>query len=212
MCKHGKQKVKCSECCPPELQFTCFCHVCGQHSARQRRTGTPGICARCEKDGPEHVEKKVKRIILPKLPPPSANDDRVTGVHCGEMRRRADLIWIGLDRVIQVEIDENEHKYYTVECELAKMDSSKWGLHPEDQCKPMVFIRFNPDGCQSEEEFKQRCAQLVHTVEECLTMQLTNTLNTHVHYLYYSDTNKHLLAAKDHKHFIVIHTKSFSQA
>jgi len=203
ICEHKRRRSACAECCPPELQYTRFCHVCGERDAKGRKYGTPGVCARCDKTIPERVEHKVKDYLLSKLPPPSGNDDKITGSECGESRRRADLVWIGHDRVIQVEIDEDEHKGRSVDCELGKMDSSKWGLHTEDQCKPMVFIRFNPDGCQSEEEFEQRCAQLVHTVEECLTMQLTPTLKTRVRYLYYSGTNKHLLAAKDHGQFVV---------
>jgi len=67
----------------------------------------------------------------------------------------------------------------------------------------MFFIRFNPDGCQTEEEFQRRCLELVSIIKKHLTMQMLNTLKTHVYYLYYSDTNKHLLAAKEKEHFIV---------
>ena len=143
----------------------------------------------------------MKNLILPQLPPPSANDSQLTD--CGEDKRRADLIWIGQDRVVQIEIDEDEHKNRSVDCELGKIDSSKWGLHPEDQCKPMFFIRFNPDGCETEEEFHQRCTYLVSVVKKHLTMEVSNTLKTHVCYLYYSDNNKHLLAAKEKEQFVV---------
>ena len=206
ICEHKRQRSICKECCPAELQYVRFCHVCGEHKVN-RKYGTPGVCVQCDKTIPERIEHKVKNYLLTKLPPPSANDNQLTGTECGESKRRADLIWIGHDRVIQVEIDEDEHKSRTVDCELAKMDSSKWGLHPEDQCKPMVFVRFNPDGCQSEEEFEQRCLHLVSVVEQHLTMQMSNTLKTHVLYLYYSDTNKHLLAAKEKEHFVVNNIK-----
>ena len=206
ICEHKRLRSQCKECCPVELQYVRFCHVCGEHKVN-RKYGTPGVCVQCDKTIPERIEHKVKNYLLTKLPPPSANDNQLTGTECGESKRRADLIWIGHDRVIQVEIDEDEHKSRTVDCELAKMDSSKWGLHPEDQCKPMVFVRFNPDGCQSEEEFEQRCLHLVSVVEQHLTMQMSNTLKTHVLYLYYSDTNKHLLAAKEKENFIVNNIK-----
>ena len=207
ICEHGRQRSQCKDCCPAELQYERFCHVCGEKEAKRRKYGTPGVCAQCDESIPERIEHKVKDYLLSKLPPPSANDNKLTGTECGESKRRADLVWIGQDRVIQVEIDEDEHKNRSVDCELAKMDSSKWGLHYEDQCKPMVFVRFNPDGCQTEEEFCQRCSHLVCVVEQHLTMQMSNTLKTRVCYLYYSDTNKHLLAANEKEHFIVNNIK-----
>ena len=157
------------------------------------------------------MEQRVKTIVLDKykLPRPSANDDRVTGATCGESRRRADLLWIAQDRVIQVEIDEEEHKYRLPSCETAKISDSKWGLHEDHQLKPMIFIRFNPDGCQSDEEFERRCAHLVDVVLGAITkpiadvVDVASALQTTVYYLYYSDTNKHVLEAKKHDQFVV---------
>lgn len=202
-CEHDKQRSNCPKCCPINLRFTRFCLICAEHSVKSRRYGTPGVCAKCDKTIPERIEHKVKNHIIPKLPITSSNDSQLSGKICGEAKRRADMLWIGQDRVIQVEIDENEHKSRSVSCEMSKIDSSKWGLHVDDQCKPMFFIRFNPDGCKTEEEFYQRCDQLVISVKKYLQIPIHDDLKTRVIYMYYSDDNKHLLATSYNEHFIV---------
>ena len=204
VCEHKRQRSSCKDCCPTELRFVRFCHVCGERSAKGRKYGTPGVCAKCDKSIPERTEHIVKKYILGQLPPPSANDSQLTGSKCGESKRRADLLWVGQNCVVQVEIDENEHKGRTVSCELGKIDSSKWGLHQEDQCKPMYFIRFNPDGCQTEEEFHRRCDHLVSTIQQCCSGQSgSEDWKTHVIYMYYSENNKHIQAAATQKQFRV---------
>lgn len=205
VCPHQKRINQCPECCPDELQYKRFCHICGNTSVK-RKYGTPGICAKCDETVSERIEHRVKKYILCQLPPASVNDSQLTGSGCGEARRRADLLWIGQDRVVQVEIDEDEHKYRLVECELGKMDSSKWGLHKDVQCKPMCFIRFNPDGCKTDEEFNLRCDHLVRTIQQCLEGwegPMTDNLKTRVVYMYYSENSKHIRAASSQEQFIV---------
>lgn len=150
----------------------------------------------------QRIEHVVKEYIMKRLPPPSGNDSRLTGSACGESLRRADLLWIGVRVVVQVEIDENEHKDRSVSCELAKMDASKWGLHADHQTKPTFFIRFNPDGCDREELYR-RCDRLIEQIEQCLSGREKNDLTTEVMYMYYSKDSKHVRAAKEKAQFRV---------
>tara|TARA_R110002074_G_scaffold363848_1_gene537217 strand:- start:33 stop:959 length:927 start_codon:yes stop_codon:yes gene_type:complete len=200
-CEHDKRRYDCPDCCPSDQRFKRFCRICGI-----KKTNRPSrICLSCDETTIERIEYTVKNYILPKLQPPSSNDSQLSGKICDEATRRADILWIGQDRVIQVEIDEHEHKDREVLCELSKMDSSKWGLHVDDQCKPMFFARFNPDGCLTDEEFHDRCNHLVNTIQSCFERKVTpDNLKPQVIYMYYSENNKHLLAAREKEHFTVI--------
>ena len=65
-------------------------------------------------------------------------DKRIAG---GCSRRRPDIL-LDLDhQVVIVEIDENQHKDYDSSCETKRMMELSLDL----DCKPVVFIRFNPD-------------------------------------------------------------------
>jgi len=62
--------------------------------------------------------------------------------------RRAfiDAAIIALCVAILVELDEGLHRYYNAICELARYDKMTFG-HRDWAGKPLVIIRFNPDGC-----------------------------------------------------------------
>ena len=65
-------------------------------------------------------------------------DKRIAG---GCSRRRPDIL-LDLDhQVVIVEIDENQHTDYGCICETKRMMELSLDL----DCKPIVFIRFNPD-------------------------------------------------------------------
>jgi hypothetical protein len=66
-------------------------------------------------------------------------DKRITN---GESRRRPDAVADPGDQVIVVEVDENQHVSYDCTCENKRiMEISRDFAH-----RPIVFIRFNPDG------------------------------------------------------------------
>jgi hypothetical protein len=68
-----------------------------------------------------------------------ACDKPVTG---GCLRRRPDMCCDLGDQVVMVEIDENQHDTYDCSCENKRlMELSRDVGH-----RPIVFIRFNPDG------------------------------------------------------------------
>lgn len=43
--------------------------------------------------------------------------------------------------VIVIEVDENAHRYYELDCELARYDTLMYG---SDDLRPTTAIRFNP--------------------------------------------------------------------
>ena len=181
------QILKVPECCPSELQFKSFCCKCCEFSTsetenKKRSQCAFSICAKCDKATLERVEHKVKDYIISKVPPSSVCD-RWYDTKQNEYRRSADLLWVNQDRVVQVEINKDE----SYNGRLGVI--SKWNLRKNDLCKPRCFIRFNPEGCQTEEEFNQRCDCLVSTIQQCL--EGSNDLK--MHRMYYSeDLKRHL--------------------
>ena len=198
-CSCGVLIQNCPKCCNQEFLYNRFCVLCGKH--RVKRSRRSGVCAKCDPDMPIRLEHVVKNYIFPKLPPTSADDNIITGISCSESRRRADAAWVLEDRIVQLEIDENNgHSGREVSCELSKMDSSKWGLHPDDQFKTMIFIRFNPT-TDTDEELNIRCEVLVKNVLKYLSCDIDNSLKITVVYLFYPSNNKHLAAAKNKKEY-----------
>lgn len=65
----------------------------------------------------------------------------------GCSRRRPDMFLDMGSYVIIVEIDENQHEEYDCSCEKKRMQEI-WG---DVLCRPMIFIRFNPDDYKDEE-------------------------------------------------------------
>ena len=127
-------------------------------------------------------------------------------VTCGCSARRPDIMFDFGQKVIIVEIDENQHENYESSCENKRIMQ----LSQDVDHRPIVFIRFNPDQytnsigqkvtscwsinkqgiCQvkksKQTEWKQRL--------ECLTSTIKNTIEEHIHKtisifnLYYNET------------------------
>ncbi len=171
--------------------------MCGQVDASKRKTGTPGVCRGCDQTLPELVARKVKRILLETLPLPSASDSTYTGLTCDTSKRRADLLWVGIDRILQVEIDEEAHADRSITCELAKLHESKWGLREEDQQKPLIMIRFNPISIE------RGCKCVVELFEHWRRCALYDLLQTNVLYVDYPEDSVHIAAARSQAQFIV---------
>lgn len=67
------------------------------------------------------------------------NYDKKVG---GCSNKRPDVYIDLLTHIIIVEIDENQHKYYDSTCEMVRLNL----LFEDFAFRPIVFIRFNPDG------------------------------------------------------------------
>ena len=99
---------------------------------------------------------------------------------------RPDFVFSLPDKIIVVEVDENQHQSYGEECESTRMVNLSMvygGL-------PVVFIRYNPDtfriaGKIQRVDGRIRLKKLKKTVEEYIAKPLNDLLT--VEYLFYSD-------------------------
>jgi hypothetical protein len=59
---------------------------------------------------------------------------------CSPNRRRGDFVYILSDRVVILEVDEYQHRYYNKECECIRVLE----LHEQGRGLPLFLVRFNP--------------------------------------------------------------------
>lgn len=59
---------------------------------------------------------------------------------CSPNRRRPDFVWVLHDRIVILEVDEDAHRHYNRECEIARITE----LMEQSRGLPMFLIRFNP--------------------------------------------------------------------
>jgi hypothetical protein len=159
------------------------------------------VCATCRGAGAESRQNVMLDALLPKLPQPSAVDDKLIGGDaCDTGRRRPDVAWVGQDRQVHLEIDEDSHGARVVACELAKLTDTRWGS--ENGGKPLVTIRFNPDLMDpgANVPIEDRCSAVIDEITRWITCpieQLKPYEAVHVVYMFYSSKGKkHIDAAK----------------
>ncbi len=59
---------------------------------------------------------------------------------CAPTRRRGDFVYLLLDRLVIVEVDEQAHRFYSRDCECIRVLE----LHEQGQGRALFLIRFNP--------------------------------------------------------------------
>ena len=185
-----------------------FCVVCTDKLlSKSRKTRGIQVCATCDTETPERREHQVRRLWrqswqrqFQEPPPiPSIQDDQLlAGPACGMRSRRPDEAYATLDRIVHLEIDENSHADRDVSCELAKLDETNYGV--AGMKLPTIFIRFNPDGCKSDDEFLGRIDFLAISLKRFLTEPLNDLnvalLHSNVVFLFYGKGGqKHIAAA-----------------
>lgn len=84
-------------------------------------------------------ERHVTDFLREKFPDLKFIFDRTAG---GCSLRRADVYIDLITHVIIIEIDEDQHRYYSTTCEMQRLNE----LYEDFGCRPIIFIRFNPDG------------------------------------------------------------------
>ena len=84
-------------------------------------------------------ERTVNEFILSTFPQYSWIVDKKIEDGCSS--RRPDLLVDFGEKVIIVEIDENQHTDYDSSCEMKRLNQISLDLH----CRPIVYLRFNPD-------------------------------------------------------------------
>lgn len=161
-CEHKKQKRYCRECkgsaiCEHNIVKQ-YCKTCGGSSLckvpmcetiKNKNKKYEGYCVRCFihlfPDKPttrnyKTKEKHVADIIKESFPNFTWIQDKIIQDGCS--KRRPDFLLDMGTHIIIVEVDENKHSTYECICENKRlMEISKDLNH-----RPIVFIRFNPDG------------------------------------------------------------------
>ena len=83
------------------------------------------------------------------------NDKAIDG---GCSKRRPDWFFECFTHTIIVECDENQHDFYDSTCEVARINE----LYTDLAYRPIVFIRFNPDGYDNEDGERIRSSFKYH--------------------------------------------------
>lgn len=77
---------------------------------------------------------------------PFTQDKIPNGSDCG--KQRPDFVIYLSDRIIIIEVDEDQHKSYPCECEQIRMINLSQGFGG----MPVFWIRFNPDGFKTDQK------------------------------------------------------------
>lgn len=198
ICKHGKIKHVCTDCVTLEqaLKSKRFCNICATTliSGKQRTTG---MCAKCTADKPPKQQDIMWDLIRSRLPPPSIFDNQHLG-GCQSSTTRPDFCWIGGDRVVHLECDENSHTDREISCELKKTDSAGWGLDPKLAHRTTIMVRFNPGLYDVRDiSLADRCDKLIEQLTDLFICDLTNfsPLATNLIYMFYHTRAKSYISA-----------------
>jgi hypothetical protein len=145
LCEHGKRKSSCKVCVRiSKLCRSTWCHTTGNKKYE-------GYCVPCFVNNPDNMfkpemrnyktkEKEVVGCIIENYPQFTWVADRKVQDGCS--LRRPDLLLDMGSHIIIVEVDENKHTGYDCSCENKRLMEISQDL----QHRPIVFIRFNPDG------------------------------------------------------------------
>jgi hypothetical protein len=94
-----------------------------------------------------------------------------------------------------VECDEKAHKFYEVACELSRMEQVSESMIQGGETRPLVFIRYNPDGKYEMDGVdtglirKVREAGLLRTLAAIESGEMAFSSPLNIVYLYYSTNN-----------------------
>lgn len=175
------------------LQHKRFCNACPTLLYNKLVRAGQRYCASCRGNPTLRTEVLVAESLVPRIVhPPSGMDDQTIAKGCDvTKRRRADLEWIGADRVVKFGIDEDSHtgRGYTVQCEMGKVDDHFQAYQAQGRAMvPVFFVKFNPDAYDGgHAPFQARIDAMVARVNELLTMDVSEytCLMPHVEFHYY---------------------------
>ena len=146
ICEHGIQKESCKECRGSQwLKTRCKSEHCEENGHKKY----DGLCIRCCVHLRPDIkvvrnyktkEKHVADHIIWKFPNFTWVEDKRIQDGCSQ--RRPDLLVDMGAHVVIVEIDENKHSSYECSCENKRVMQ----ISQDHGHRPIVFIRFNPDG------------------------------------------------------------------
>jgi len=166
ICEHGRQKSHCKECGGSQIcehgRPKTRCKKCGGSSLCKTENcetrGIPkynGYCLPCCIQVHPEIEvsrnyKTKENNVIHKVTQTFTNFTWVSDkkVQDGCSRRRPDLLLDMATHIIIVEIDENKHTGYDCSCENKRLMELSQDLGH----RPIIFIRFNPDGYTNQED------------------------------------------------------------
>jgi hypothetical protein len=160
ICEHGKHKYQCIDCNP-----NCACITCKSIYIDKRRQFYPHCEACFSNLYPDHPKvrnyKRKEHYFQDEIQTRFQNDkdnykmifNKIVDDGCS--KRRPDVLLDLFLFVLIVECDENQHKRdsYIPECENKRMMC----LFEDLGNRPIVFIRFNPDGYTDDKEKYKGC-------------------------------------------------------
>lgn len=87
-----------------------------------------------------------------------------------------------------LEVDERQHDWYGVECELSRMTKIQAALSIEGNTMPLVFIRYNPQGFKVDGELRKVAStnRLARLVDFITTWHCDRESGLQIQYMYYS--------------------------
>lgn len=154
-CKHEKQKNDCFLCLKDDKIFSSktFC-PCGTMLSTARIRSGITTCATHDTKHPKlRIEHRVVEMltVLLQFEPSAADNITLGGKACDNAgTRRPDTLYIGPDRCIILEVDEDSHQDRETLCELAKVSDQSIAIkHIKGADFPVVHVRFNPDACDA---------------------------------------------------------------
>jgi len=142
ICEHNKQKRYCKICGGSALCKTPLCETRG--IKKYNGYCMPCCIHMCPEVSVSRNYKTKEREVTDRIKESFPDFDWVLDkkVEGGCSKRRPDLLLDLGERIIIVEVDENKHTTYDCSCENKRlMELSRDLGH-----RPIVFIRFNPDG------------------------------------------------------------------
>jgi len=139
ICEHDRRKSRCKECGGSELCKTPLCET----TAHKKYDGICCINLRPDIEVSRNYKTKEKNVvdhIKETFPNFTWYFDKKVLDGCSN--RRPDLLLDMGSHIIIVEVDENKHSGYECICENKRLMLISQDLNH----RPIVFIRFNPDG------------------------------------------------------------------
>ena len=185
LCSHGRQKSRCKECGGSSIcehgRLKSYCKECGGSGLCKsewcetiKNRKYRGYCLICfihlfpdEKVARNYKTKEnsVNSYIKEKFQSVDWTCDKVVQNGCS--RRRPDMLADLGSHVVIIEIDENRHDEYECICENRRiMEISKDLGH-----RPVVFIRFNPDGYERVDGTKLTSPWRLNGLGICVVMK-----------------------------------------
>ena len=213
-CAHGNQKSNCKECMSmEELEAKGFvCKICFAKSTRN------GVCKQCSlsfiSSSDVSIEGLVKHCLRHFFGDAMESNYRkqIGGVYCKDSidgeddcqdKTKAAYVDIPIvlqDRVIFSEVDENQHRYYDVSCELARYDTLTFGT---EQLRATFINRFNPHNTpEVTVPFIDRVKAFIQTIRNqlrCPLLSEDEKVSASVSYLFYGSGSVHQESAQHAK-------------